>query len=191
MGSNGLRRAGRIDSDGTLCEGTNAEAETVREGGARFRPAPLTESPPSQMQNCPKGGRMVQRRWPPSFLWLLVVPLLGDCATAPATDAVATSPRPADAVASGGEIRAPRPEHRVDPVYPADLRQAGVDGDVVVEATIGSDGIVRNARAISGDPRLQPLALAAVRQWRFRPGTMNGKPVDVLYRTTITFHLSK
>lgn len=40
----------------------------------------------------------------------------------------------------------------------------------------------------SSDPRLNELALAAVQEWRWRPGTMNGTPVDVSFVVDVKFH---
>jgi protein TonB len=69
------------------------------------------------------------------------------------------------------------------PKYPIDAKQAGVSGTVVMEATIGQDGAVKELRVVSGPQLLQQAAMDAVKTWRYRPYLFNGQPVEV--RTTI------
>jgi TonB family protein len=89
-------------------------------------------------------------------------------------------------VTIGGSVAQGNLIHRVDPVYPISAKQRGIQGDVVLEAVIGKDGLLKDLRVISGDPELNPAALAAVSKWRYRPYTLQGKPAEV--RTTITVH---
>jgi protein TonB len=70
-------------------------------------------------------------------------------------------------------------------VYPPIARAARIQGSVVLQATIGKDGTVQNARVISGPPMLQQAALEAVKRYRYRPTVLDGVPVDV--ETTISF----
>jgi len=78
---------------------------------------------------------------------------------------------------------------RVDPIYPEQAEQQHVQGPVVLEAMVGSDGSVREVKTISGDPLLAPAAADAVRQWRFRPYSPEGEPVSFQTRVTINFKL--
>jgi Gram-negative bacterial TonB protein C-terminal len=69
---------------------------------------------------------------------------------------------------------------KVDPVYPPDVHTSGT---VRVYFVIGGDGLVYNAHALSGeglseDPSLRKAAETAVLKWRYRPATMDGKPVE-------------
>lgn len=89
----------------------------------------------------------------------------------------------------GGNIRTPTKIHHVAPVYPAIAQQARVEGTVVIEATIGTDGRVKDARVISSKPLLDQAATDAVMQWRFTPTLLNGVPVPVLMTVTVTFTL--
>lgn len=74
------------------------------------------------------------------------------------------------------------------PEYPRDLRKKRVQGTVLVEFVIGSDGTVKSARAVeSPDPRLSKLAEAAVLKWKFIPGKKAGVAVNTLARQTLTF----
>lgn len=76
----------------------------------------------------------------------------------------------------------------VRPEYPAFARQARIEGTVVLEAIIGTDGTVKALHYVSGPPLLVQAALNAVGQWRYRPMYLNGRPVEV--QTTITVHFN-
>lgn len=79
----------------------------------------------------------------------------------------------------------PRVLTRVAPVYPADLK--GKSGIVILETTIGTDGRIRNAKVLSGDPAFHAAAKDAVVQWVFDPARHLGDPVEVSYMITILF----
>jgi protein TonB len=87
----------------------------------------------------------------------------------------------------GGQIRAPQKIKDVKPVYPAIARSAGVAGAVTIEATIGPDGKVIDAKVVRSIPLLDQAALDAVRQWTYTPTLLNGVPVPVLVTVTINF----
>lgn len=78
---------------------------------------------------------------------------------------------------------------RVSPVYPLLAQSHGVAGDVILEATISQTGAVRKVAIVSGPTSLTNAAVSAVRHWRFSPAILNGKPVEVQQRITITFKL--
>lgn len=80
----------------------------------------------------------------------------------------------------GGNVRAPRKVQDVRPVYPASMREAGLTGDVPIEAVIGRDGAVLLVRVLSAQahPDFAIAAVDAVRQWRFTPTLLNGVPVE-------------
>jgi protein TonB len=90
----------------------------------------------------------------------------------------------------GGNVRAPTIITRVDPEYTEIARRAKVQGIVIVEAVIDRDGNVTEARILKPLPMgLDQQALAAIRQWKFKPGTLNGQPVPVYYNLTVNFRL--
>jgi len=95
------------------------------------------------------------------------------------------------AVRVGGNIRTPTKIRDVRPAYPAAARDAGVSGLVILEARIGTDGAVENARVLRSIPLLDQAALDAVMQWRFTPTLMNGQPVPVLMTVTVNFTLQQ
>jgi periplasmic protein TonB len=80
--------------------------------------------------------------------------------------------------------------HREEPTYPALARAARVQGDVVLSAVIDTNGQIQNLQLVSGHPMLVPAALAAVKQWRYKPYLLNGQPVEVETTITVIFTLS-
>lgn len=101
--------------------------------------------------------------------------------------AAPVAPRPA--VRVGGDIRPPQKIRDVAPRYPAIAQASKVEGVVILEATIGEDGSVRDVRVLRGKPLLDDAAADAVRQWRFTPTLLNGEPVPVVMTVTVAFAL--
>ena len=67
---------------------------------------------------------------------------------------------------------------RVDPKYPAILKQAGIEGDVDVKLTVNEQGKVEKAEGVkASNPDFIPAAIEAVKQWEFTPAVDNGKPI--------------
>jgi len=95
------------------------------------------------------------------------------------------------AIRVGGNVRAPRKEVHVPPVYPLSMREAGLTGVVPIEAVIGRDGSVASVRVLSAQvhPDFAIAAVDAVRQWRFTPTLLNGVAVEVVMRVSVTFDL--
>jgi TonB family protein len=91
------------------------------------------------------------------------------------------------AVRPGGRIMPPKKIKDVPPVYPALAQSAHVAGAVTIEATIGADGKVVDAKVVRSIPMLDQAALDAVRQWEYLPTMLNGKPVPVLVTVTVNF----
>jgi TonB family protein len=92
----------------------------------------------------------------------------------------------------GGEIKPPLKQVDVRPVYPPEMRAEGREGVVPLEAVIRPDGTVGSVRVLSAEvhPDFAIAAVDAVRQWRFTPTLLNGKPVEVLMNVSITFKLA-
>jgi TonB family protein len=75
------------------------------------------------------------------------------------------------------------------PIYPAIAKAAGVQGTVVIQATIAEDGTIQDLKVISGPPMLQAAAMDAVRTWRYKPYLLNGSPVVVETQVNVVFTL--
>jgi protein TonB len=67
----------------------------------------------------------------------------------------------------------------------------GVQGSVTLLTLIGTDGKVQNVSLISGHALLAPSAMAAVRQWVYRPYTEHGDPVEVETKIVVSFTLNR
>jgi protein TonB len=88
----------------------------------------------------------------------------------------------------GGAVTRPEKVAGSPPVYTELARKARVTGVVIVEAIIDERGNVVNARVLKGLPMgLDKAALDAVERWKFRPATLQGKPVKVYYTLTVNF----
>jgi periplasmic protein TonB len=81
--------------------------------------------------------------------------------------------------------------HRVEPIFPTLARQAGREGRVELHALIGPNGTIQSLQVLEGDPMFYPSALDAVRQWRYRPTILNGRPVEVDTHITVIYKLNR
>lgn len=81
--------------------------------------------------------------------------------------------------------------HRVEPEYPETARQQKVQGTVVLNVRIGPNGAVRDVQVASGAPLLAQASSDAVKQWRFRPRSVDGHPVEMQTKVTLNFRLPK
>lgn len=113
-----------------------------------------------------------------------------------ATEAPVPQPEPAQvdrsavyaAVPAGGTQ--PEEIDRVVPRYPQMARRAGLEGSVVVRGIVRRDGSIDDVEIIKDLPfGLGRAAREAVAQWRFRPATVRGEPIDVYYTVTVNFRL--
>ena len=98
-------------------------------------------------------------------------------------------PPPQAPVRVGGAIKQPTKLKNVPPVYPPIAQSARVQGVVIIEATIGADGKVKDAKVLRSIPLLDQAALDAVKQWVFTPTLLNNVPVPVIMTVTVNFTL--
>ena len=89
----------------------------------------------------------------------------------------------------GGNIKTPTKTKDAKPIYPPIAQSARVQGVVIIEATIGPDGRVKDAKVLRSIPLLDQAALDAVKQWQFTPTLLNGVPVPVIMTVTVNFTL--
>jgi peptidyl-prolyl cis-trans isomerase A (cyclophilin A) len=80
-------------------------------------------------------------------------------------------------------------QQKTNPIYPIAARQAGVSGTVVLNALIGTDGLVKDLKVVSGPALLQKAALDAVKTWRYIPFLLNGQPIEVRTLVNVNFTL--
>ncbi len=88
----------------------------------------------------------------------------------------------------GEDAMAARIVRKVQPAYPP-LGEYPVQGTVVFDAIIGTDGTVQQLTYVSGPPQLVEPAKKAIEQWRYKPETINGKPVEVETTISLVFTL--
>ena len=101
-------------------------------------------------------------------------------------------PKPAQSrIRQGGAVTAASLINRVQPNYPPLARQTRISGTVRLHAIISKDGTVQQLEVLSGHPLLVQAALDAVRQWRYRPTTLNGEPVEVDTTIDVIFSLNQ
>jgi TonB family protein len=78
---------------------------------------------------------------------------------------------------------------KASPQYPVIAKQQHVQGLVVIGATVGIDGHLKNLKILSGPPLLQKAALDAARQWSYEPFIQDGEPVEAEIELNVEFHL--
>jgi TonB family protein len=90
----------------------------------------------------------------------------------------------------GAGIDPPTLVREVRPIYTDEARRQRIEGDVILEIVVRSDGSVGNIRvrrSLGGG--LDQRAIDAVRQWRFTPARRQGTPVDVAVEVAVEFKL--
>jgi outer membrane biosynthesis protein TonB len=75
--------------------------------------------------------------------------------------------------------------HRVDPTL------ATIAGSVQIKFTVGLDGVPRDLAWSGGDDRLTPMAIDAIKRWRYQPAMMDGHAVESQAIVTLTINLRK
>jgi len=80
-------------------------------------------------------------------------------------------------------------EHQVTPTYPRQALPLRLEGPVVLDATVSESGRLENIKAVSGHPLFARAAIDAVRQWRYHPYLLNGKPVRMQTKITVNFKM--
>jgi periplasmic protein TonB len=90
----------------------------------------------------------------------------------------------------GGASTAPVVLFQVEPEFSEKARKAKLQGVVMLYGEVDTNGRLRNIRVTRGlGLGLEEKAIEAVKQWRFRPGTRNGKPVAAAAAIEVNFHL--
>ena len=91
-----------------------------------------------------------------------------------------------------GDVKAPRVISRVEPRFPQPMITARMSGRVTVRCIIDRNGTVRNVEVVrSTFAGFEAPVLEALPQWRFAPGSLNGRAVDTIFELTVSFSLNR
>ena len=116
--------------------------------------------------------------------------VVGGLPEAPPPPPPPSPPAPRAPVRIGGKITPPQLIKRVEPVYPALAANARIQGIVILEATVGENGEVREVRLLrSVNPLVDREAERALWQWRYSPVVLNGIPVPFVLTVTFSFRV--
>jgi TonB family protein len=85
---------------------------------------------------------------------------------------------------SGGRLL-----HEVKPIYPAQAQHMRIEGAVVVETVVREDGTVGDVKVVQGPPELAQAVVDAVKNWRYQPTLLDGRPTRIERKITINFRL--
>src|SRR5208282_1021564 len=85
----------------------------------------------------------------------------------------------------GGDLKQASLLKSVSPIYPATAKAQNVSGDVKIDVLVDANGNVSTVHIISGPALLHQAAINAVKQWKYEPAQLNGKPTAVHVSVTI------
>jgi len=178
-------------------------------------PSSASSGPARQNSSTTPGATAepVETNPPPLRIWMPSAPIVSNSARGqqPADSALAANAAPNIEVKepSAPLLRTPSPNppapvlhpssgfhdgpliHRVDPIYPAIAQSQHVAGVVRLRVQVAADGSVKQVEALSGPRLLLAAAVAAVRQWRYQPSLLDGKPIEVEKIIDVQFHLQQ
>jgi periplasmic protein TonB len=80
---------------------------------------------------------------------------------------------------------------KTQPSYPPSALRMRIEGPVQLLATISKRGDISAVKILSGDPGLARAATEAVKQWKYKPYTLNGSPVEIQTQITVNFKLPR
>lgn len=96
------------------------------------------------------------------------------------------------AVKASKDVKPPRLVKSVNPVYPAEAKEKNLEGMVVINARMDTQGNVSDVMVLkSSDEIFNAAAIEAVKGWKYEPMVIDGKPVDAVFTVSIRFALSK
>ena len=174
-------------STNPLAAPTPVEVPSVQPTPAQMAPQPTLPKPSSPPQRAPQPVHSV------SASQMAGIPSSLRTHIAASTTPESVAPKGPDTSLSSIEpVSLPESSLRqllaqsVDPQYPAVAKAGGQKGSVILQVLIGRDGTVQDAKFMQGSFLFARSAIEAVKQWQFKPYSMNGRPVSV--QSTITLY---
>lgn len=153
------------------------------------RPAPAANKPAANTQAAAKTSPPVGSEGLVVYEQGKVVFRMKPTPRRPAADTALSTPEETARVWLAADLAESRLIHRVEPQYPVDAMAAHRSGEVVLEVLVGQDGAVASARPLRGDPILTTAAADAVRNWRYEPYRVKGRPAEFQTDVTLKFSL--
>jgi periplasmic protein TonB len=147
-------------------------------------PQPITVTPPAQSSTPPHTAAPANNASIPSSLKSQIAAATPDPGGAMPAEAAMSSIEPVNLPESAARDLLTQP---VDPEYPAAAQASAQRGSVVLQVLIGRDGTVQDAKFLQGSLVFARAAIDAVKQWRFKPYSMNGRAVAVQSVITLKF----
>jgi protein TonB len=95
---------------------------------------------------------------------------------------------PTKPIRIGGQVTAPALIYRVEPRYPDSAAKAHIEGLVILEAAVDTEGRVQSVDVLSSHGPFDQAAIDAVKQWRYSPLVLNGKPFPFILTVSLRFH---
>ena len=185
--------AGGNRSDAGATRSVQLNEAAPSDGGA---PSSAASHAPAPTQNSTQGATsiagaaVIAKPGEPVMLSLPETPISASGSIA--IRATGMVPIPAGEAESGQHARSLRIgelANLVEPIYPPDARQARLEGTVKLHIVIGTNGEVESFHSLSGPDSLARAAMIAVREWRYSPTLLNGKPVEMQEDVTFVFRL--
>jgi|HubBroStandDraft_1064217.scaffolds.fasta_scaffold00094_36 TonB family protein len=155
--------------------------ETVPQAAS---PQPPAVTPPVQNSVAPHSATPADNTSIPSSLKSQIAATTPDPGGAMPADAAMSSIEPVSLPEAAARDLLTQP---VDPEYPEAAKASGQRGSVVLQVFIGRDGAVQDAKFLQGSLVFAKAAIDAVKQWRFKPYSMNGRAVAVRSVITLKF----
>jgi len=92
-------------------------------------------------------------------------------------------------VKATGDIKPPKRVKMIEPVYPEEAKKQGIEGTVILEATVDVNGKVKDVKVLRAVPALNQAAIDAVKQWVYEPKIIDGQPTAITFTVTVNFKL--
>lgn len=135
-------------------------------------------------------ARMGLSEAPPAMVGTLSLGEAGAANSLLVAEAAGPAPPPGSSKpAVGGQLQLPQMISSVAPVYPPGARMQRVAGVVVLDALVDETGKVVETTIISGPQPLVSAAQQSVRNWRYKPAQLNGKPIPIHTKISVRFSL--
>jgi TonB family protein len=94
------------------------------------------------------------------------------------------------AVRAVGDVKPPKLIKKVDPIFPEEARKEGISGEVILSVRSDEHGDIVGVKVVkSPHDLLSKASVEAVKQWKYEPMLIKGKPMPIIFTVTMTFKL--